>query len=152
VFKASLAGLVPITIAACLAAAMAGGRSRGVRPPSATPGPVQVTQVIRADSTTSGGVVSAPRGPLDVVMSKYHVAARASLPSHKHPFPRYGYVVDGALEVTNVETGQSRVFSAGDAIIEDVDTWHEARALGDKPVNLLVIDIVEKGASNVVKQ
>jgi gentisate 1,2-dioxygenase len=74
------------------------------------------------------------------------------LPKHKHPFPRYGYVQAGTIEVTNLDTGKTETFKTGDFILEAVDQWHFGANKGLEPVKLLVIDMVEKGASNTVLQ
>ena len=69
---------------------------------------------------------------------------------HKHPFPRYAYVEQGTLKVTNVETGASNTYKTGDFIIEMIGQWHQATNIGADPVKLLVIDQVEQGAKNTI--
>jgi len=113
---------------------------------------VRVEQLLRTASTTSGGSIRLPDGRVEAVATKYHIASRASLPVHKHPFPRFGYVLSGSLVVTNAETHGFKVFNAGDFIAEDVGIWHEARNYQAQPVELLVIDLVEAGTTNVVPQ
>ena len=76
----------------------------------------------------------------------------AVLPKHKHPFPRYGYVQAGTIEVTNLDIGKTETFKTGDFIVEAVDQWHFGANKGADPVKLLVIDMVEKGAVNTVLQ
>jgi hypothetical protein len=54
------------------------------------------------------------------------------LPEHKHPFPRYAYVLAGALRV------------------EAIDQWHRGTSLDNGPVKLLVIDQVPGDVPNTV--
>lgn len=82
--------------------------------------------------------------------SSCEIAPGATLPVHKHPFPRYAYVEGGTLQVTNVETGKSTTYKSGDFIIEMIGQWHQATNVGADPVKLLVIDQVEEGIKNTV--
>jgi len=113
---------------------------------------VRVEQLLRTATTTSGRPIHLPNGQVEAVAAKYHIASRATLPIHKHLFPRFGYVISGSLVVTNAETHSFKVFNAGDFIAEDVGTWHEARNDQAQPVELLVIDLIEPGMTNVVPQ
>jgi quercetin dioxygenase-like cupin family protein len=62
----------------------------------------------------------------DAKLDKPLPAPGATLPVHKHPYPRYGYVLTGRLCVTNMETGQSDIYEPGDFILESVGQWHKA--------------------------
>jgi quercetin dioxygenase-like cupin family protein len=112
--------------------------------------PVVVTPVIATSVTSSGQPIVLPQHDAQVVVSTYDIAAGAVLPEHKHPFPRYGYVLTGTLRVTNADTGKSDVYKPGDFILESVGQWHKADTVGDEPVKLLVIDMIEKDRPNTV--
>jgi quercetin dioxygenase-like cupin family protein len=75
--------------------------------------PVRVEQVMRAGSTTSGRPISLPAGPVETVVSRYHVPSRAALPVHKHQFQRYAYVLSGTVVLTDAETRTPSVFTKG---------------------------------------
>ena len=90
------------------------------------------------------------RENVEVAASIFDIAPGATLPVHKHPFPRYGYVLAGTLKVTNVDTGKSDMFKAGDFIVEMIDQWHQGSNIGADPVKLLVIDQIEAGAQATV--
>lgn len=117
---------------------------------AATPSPVRVEPISRTGVTTSGDPIRIPEGTDRMVTSKYTIAPGASLPVHKHPSPRYGYVLSGSIVVTNVETHRETTFHAGDMIVEDVGRWHEARNDGKEPVVLLVMDFLGSDGGNVV--
>ncbi|MDR6624438.1 cupin domain-containing protein [Caulobacter segnis] len=113
---------------------------------------VGVAELLRSATTTSGAPITLPEGPLEAVVSRYSIAPYAALPVHKHPYVRLGYVMSGKLEVTNVETKHSRVFKAGEAIVEDIDQWHAAKNHHPQPVELLVIDLAPLGAKTTLQR
>ncbi len=115
--------------------------------------PVVVTPIKTTAVTSTGQPIVLPQKNVEVTASIYDIAPGATLPVHKHPFPRYGYMLSGTLKVTNVDTGKSDVFKTGDLIVEMVDQWHQGSNIGADPVKLLVIDQIEAGAqATVLKQ
>ncbi|PDQ18732.1 cupin [Mesorhizobium sanjuanii] len=112
--------------------------------------PVVVTPLASRAETASGQPITLPQKNVQVLVSTYDIAAGATLPVHKHPFPRYAYVMAGTLQVTNVETGKSNTYKTGDFIVEMIGQWHQAINVGTDPVKLLVIDQVEEGTKNTV--
>ncbi|RTM00007.1 MAG: cupin domain-containing protein [Hyphomicrobiales bacterium] len=112
--------------------------------------PVVVTPLGSKTTTASGQPIALPQKNVEVQVSAYEIASGATLPVHKHPFPRYAYVQAGTLKVTNVETGASNTYKSGDFIVEMIGQWHQATNIGADPVKLLVIDQVEQGAKNTI--
>ncbi|MET3579659.1 quercetin dioxygenase-like cupin family protein [Mesorhizobium robiniae] len=112
--------------------------------------PVVVTPLASRTETASGQPITLPQKNVQVLVSSYEIAPGATLPVHKHPFPRYAYVEGGTLQVTNVETGKSTTYKSGDFIIEMIGQWHQATNVGADPVKLLVIDQIEEGTKNTV--
>lgn len=115
-----------------------------------SPTDVVVTPILSTTTTVSGQPIVLPQGDVEFVSAMYEVQPGATLPAHKHPFPRYGYMLSGSLSVTNLATGRTIDFEPGDFIVEATDQWHAARSTGSEPVRLLVIDLVEQGQGNVV--
>ncbi|MBB5702300.1 quercetin dioxygenase-like cupin family protein [Ochrobactrum daejeonense] len=109
-----------------------------------------VTPVLKTDKTITGGKLTLPQGDVEVAVSQYEIAPGATLPIHKHPYPRYAYVFSGKLRVSNKDTGKSSTFKAGDFIVESINQWHSGTNIGSKPLKLLVIDQVRKGENNVI--
>ena len=115
--------------------------------------PVVVTPVKTTAVTSTGQPLILPQKNVEVTASIYDIAPGATLPVHKHPFARYAYVLAGTLQVTNVDTGKSDVFKAGDFVVEMIDQWHRGSNIGADPVKLVVIDQIEAGAeATVLKQ
>jgi quercetin dioxygenase-like cupin family protein len=116
---------------------------------------VTVTPVVTSSQTSGGQPIVLPQKNVQVIVSTYTIPPGAKLPVHKHIYPRYGYVLSGTLRISNIETGKSEVFNAGDFIFESIGQWHKAESGGNGPVKLLVIDQIEtttENASNVVMQ
>jgi quercetin dioxygenase-like cupin family protein len=111
---------------------------------------VIVTPIISSTVTDSGQPILVPQHDTQVTVSLYEIAAGAELPEHKHPFPRFGYILSGTLRVINCETGNAKVYKAGDFVIESIGQWHKGANIGIEPLKLLVIDLTERGQSNVL--
>ena len=111
---------------------------------------VAVTQLLSATRTSSGQPIGLPQKDAQIVASVYEVIPGATLPVHYHPYPRYGYVLAGILRVTNIDTGQTNIYKPGSFFLESVGQWHSGTNIGGEPLRLLVIDVVEKGQTNVV--
>ncbi|RWH71050.1 cupin domain-containing protein [Mesorhizobium sp.] len=114
--------------------------------------PVVVTPLASKTTTASGQPITLPQKNVEVQVSSYQIAPGAILPVHKHPFPRYAYVEQGTLKVTNVETSAANTYKTGDFIVEMIGQWHQATNTGTDPVKLLVIDQVKQGAKNTILQ
>ncbi len=108
--------------------------------------PQTVETVLRSSTTIADQPISLPQGPVEVTASVFTIEPGASLPIHRHAFPRYGYVLAGELTVSNSESGRSMTFREGDFIIESVAQWHRGSNTGALPLKLLVIDQAPPGA------
>lgn len=73
----------------------------------------------------------------ELTMIRLTIPAHSALPWHKHPFPNAVYVLEGALTITDRESGKSHVYHAGEAFGESVDDVHHGQA-GDTQTVLLI--------------
>ncbi len=112
--------------------------------------PVTITPLSTTAKTATGQPITLPGKDVHVTVSIYEIAPGARLPEHKHPFARYALVQAGSLEVTEVESGKTMLYTTGDFIVEMIDQWHRARNVGDNAVKLLVIDQVEGDVGNTL--
>ena len=112
--------------------------------------PVVVREIARTKVTAAGQPIVLPSGPVTATASSYVIAPGSALPVHKHPYPRYAYVLSGELTVTEAESGKTYAYKAGDFIVEVVDLWHSGRNSGSVPVELLVVDQTPEGAASTV--
>lgn len=114
--------------------------------------PVTVTELLSTQATASGQPILLPQHDMRLIVSRFLIPPGATLPVHKHPWPRYAYVLAGHLRVTLTATSQVFEYQPGDFIVEAQDQWHFGTAIGTEPVTLLVIDQVESGHANTVLQ
>ena len=121
-------------------------------PPSSAGEPATVAQLLSTQTTPSGQPIVLPQHDVQLLVSRFVIAPGAALPTHMHPWQRYGYLIAGHLRVTLTETGQVFDYKPGDFIVEVSNAWHSGTAVGDEPVVLLVIDQVEAGHDNTVLQ
>ena len=56
---------------------------------------------------------------------------------HYHPYPGYGFVITGTMEVT-MKDGQKNRYEAGEAIYEVVNTAHNGRCISKTPCDIIV--------------
>ncbi len=68
---------------------------------------------------------------------------------HKEAVPTYVYVLEGELLI-EVEGGGTHKYKAGQAFVEVVDTWHNAKNPGQTPMRLLAVFLGEEGQPNSV--
>jgi quercetin dioxygenase-like cupin family protein len=120
--------------------------------PAAAAGEPVATPVGTFTTTNSGQPILLPRGPAQVTVTRVEIPAGASLPVHKHPHPRYAWVLEGRIRVTNLDTGGAVEYGPGGVIIEARGQWHTGTALGTEPVRLLVIDQTPPGEANTVRR
>lgn len=109
-----------------------------------------VEEVLRSQTTAAGQPIELPPEPLEVIASVYTIPPGAKLAVHKHPYPRYAYVLSGTLHVTAAKSGQVVTYDAGDFIVEMVEEWHWGSNPGSEPVRLLVIDQAQPGRPNTI--
>jgi quercetin dioxygenase-like cupin family protein len=114
------------------------------------PAKVTTTRLFSATTTASGQPITLPKGNAEVIVWMYDIPVGARLPVHKHPSPRYAYVLAGTLRVVTADESRTWDYKAGDVIIEMIDTWHYGMNTGTEPVRLLVFDQVEAGQTNTV--
>ncbi len=109
---------------------------------------VVVTPLLTTVTTASGQPIILPRGRARLIVSTYVIAPGARLPVHRHLYPRYAYVLDGQLRVTEVKTHRKFDYKKGDFVAEMIGAEHFGENTGDIPLRLLVIDLVPKNVRN----
>jgi quercetin dioxygenase-like cupin family protein len=102
--------------------------------------------------TGNGRKINYPRTDrAEVTAMTVDLAPGAETGWHMHPVPVYAYVISGNLTV-ELQDGKRFSFSAGDAVIEVVNTWHNGKNIGTEPVQLAVFYLGVEGEPNVIKQ
>jgi len=80
----------------------------------------------------------------ETVISSAEFAPGVIMPRHTHPGDDYTVVLQGTLELI-VEGREPRQVSAGEAFHVPSGLVHYTRVLGDTPVRIIAIWVIEKG-------
>jgi quercetin dioxygenase-like cupin family protein len=105
---------------------------------------VKVTPLLRTTTSWDGAPIAYPRGPAEITGMIIELAVGGETGWHEHPVPSFALVLEGTLEVT-LRDGRKNLLSAGQALVEVVDTAHNGRNVGDRPVRLVVFYAGEAG-------
>ncbi len=112
----------------------------------AAPAPAAATQ--RFDKTMSGQPLARPPTPFQLAVTKLVLDPGHVIPCHRHMFPRYVYVQQGNLRVTNHDTRKVYNFSAGDVAVESIGQWHEGLVTSPGQTILVAFEQVPPGENN----
>ena len=69
---------------------------------------------------------------------------------HKHPVSPHIYVIEGQVTI-EFDDGKRQQFKAGEAFLEAVDTWHNAKNLSKTPLKMLVVFFGAKGQKTLIR-
>jgi quercetin dioxygenase-like cupin family protein len=69
---------------------------------------------------------------------------------HAHDVPMFGYILEGEVTV-NYGTHGTRVYRAGDAVMEAIDLAHDGRNTGEGVTRILAVFMGAEGLPNTVK-
>jgi quercetin dioxygenase-like cupin family protein len=138
-YKAAAAALL-VTAAAAAHAFQAPGAA----PKNLVPTPTE--------KTMANQPLDIPPGPLELTISSLDLPAGAPIPVHMHFWSRYVYLERGTVQVTILATGstpaKTRLFTAGQVIVEPIGLWHKGCVFSTGPARLIVIDQTPPGRSN----
>ena len=112
---------------------------------------VKVTPVMKGDTTIGGQRILYPKSE-KAEMASVIVEIQPGRESgrHLHPFPTYVHVLEGTLTV-EFEDGTRQHFEAGKGFLEVVNTWHNGRNLGERPLKFLIVFAGEEGQPNMIR-
>ncbi|HZX30081.1 MAG TPA: cupin domain-containing protein [Rhodocyclaceae bacterium] len=110
---------------------------------------VKVAPLLKTTTTWNGAPIVYPQGQAEVTALVIEIAAGKETGWHEHPVPSLAYILEGNLDVT-LATGEVKHLGPGDALAEVANTLHQGRALGDKPVKLVVFYVGAKNTALTV--
>ncbi|MGZ8136087.1 MAG: cupin domain-containing protein [Methylococcaceae bacterium] len=100
-------------------------------------GKPKVTQLIKSTASWDGKPIVYPAGQAEITGLLIEIPPGQQTGWHLHPVPSFGVVLEGILEVT-LKDGKIKRLHEGDALVEVVNTAHNGRNIGDKPLKILV--------------
>ncbi len=109
------------------------------------------TPVLTKSKTITGQALRYPKSKSPEVSSVLvEIKPGGESGRHKHPVSPHIYVIQGVVTI-EFDDGKQKSFPAGKAFLEAVNTWHNAKNLGDTPVKMLVVFFGEKGKQNMIR-
>lgn len=106
-----------------------------------------VVPLANTDKTVIGQTLVAPDHPT-VISTLITFLPGDKTAVHKHPWPHYGYMLEGVLTVTNTETGKSFDVKPGEFLVEMQNTAHFGENRGTVPAKMLIVDTVPAGMTS----
>ncbi|OWQ48530.1 hypothetical protein CDL60_01100 [Roseateles noduli] len=82
------------------------------------------------------------------IVTRMTIRPGTQLPVHHHPYPRVGWVEQGALRVVQTDSREKRVFFAGSRIVESIGRDHHGEVVGNDAVVLTILDVVPPGVTS----
>jgi quercetin dioxygenase-like cupin family protein len=98
---------------------------------------IKVTALVKTTMSWNGKPIVYPQGQAEISGMVIEIAPGAETGWHAHPVPSFGMMLEGTLEVT-LKDGKKKRLSAGEGLVEVVDTLHNGRNVGKGPVRLVV--------------
>lgn len=117
------------------------------------PAPPAVKVLVKTSESWDGKVLPAyPQGQPEITILRITIPAGARLATHKHPVINAGVLLSGQLTVVTSD-GKELHLTAGDPIVEVVNTLHYGFNPGDIPAEIVVFYAGMAGAPiTVVEQ
>jgi quercetin dioxygenase-like cupin family protein len=121
----------------------------------ATPLTAQVkfssTSILQSTVTNAGGPITSPATDnAEVTALRVDIGPGGETGRHMHLYPAFVYVLEGAVDV-EIEGGGSHSYKVGDSFLEAINTWHNGKNRGSRPVKLLVVFAGVQGKPNLVR-
>ncbi|HWE74907.1 MAG TPA: cupin domain-containing protein [Stellaceae bacterium] len=110
---------------------------------------IVATTILKTTATAGGQKIVFPTGDTEVAAFIVDLPAGIDTGWHEHPYPRYGYVMSGAVTVES-DAGARQTYRAGEFIVEQIGVFHHGTTT--EPTRLLVIDQNEAGKGNQINR
>jgi quercetin dioxygenase-like cupin family protein len=110
---------------------------------------ITATTLFQSTVTAAEQPIVFPASNTEVTALMVDIPAGVDTGWHKHPWPRYAYVVSGIITVEN-DAGQRKTYNAGDFFVEQINIFHHGTTT--EPTRLLVIDQDVAGKGNQINR
>lgn len=112
---------------------------------------ISIQTLLKSDTTYSGQKISYPQLPdNETTILKIVIPPGKTTGWHKHPYPVYAVVLQGALTV-EVEGKQPSLLKANEASSEVINTTHRGTNNGKEDVVLVAFYLGGKGKALVIR-
>jgi quercetin dioxygenase-like cupin family protein len=108
-----------------------------------------LTPLLRGGEDVLGAPLAYPEGPVDITAAIVEVPPGGATGWHHHEVPLFAYILEGELTVDYGEKG-TRVYRAGDSVLEAMNWPHNGTNTGDGPMRLLAVYMGGGGLANTI--
>ncbi len=98
---------------------------------------IHVTPLLKTTHSWDNQPLTYPDDTAQITGLLIEIAPNAETGWHEHSVPSFGMVLEGILEITH-ENGQTKRLQAGEGFAEVVNTKHNGKNIGQKPLKLVV--------------
>ena len=102
------------------------------------------TMLLQASTTPSGQPVEFPQVRNQFMAVHVEIAPGGQVGRHMHPVPVMVYILEGELTV-EADGQQPRIYKAGQAALEVVNTWHNGLNRGSGLLRFVAVFAGEEG-------
>ncbi|HXR86299.1 MAG TPA: cupin domain-containing protein [Stellaceae bacterium] len=110
---------------------------------------ITASTLFQSRVTAAGQPIVFPKSHSEVTALMVDIPAGTDTGWHKHPWPRYAYVVSGVITVEN-DAGKAKTYRAGEFFVEQINIFHHGTTT--VPTRLLVIDQDVAGKGNQINR
>ena len=115
-------------------------------------GQVQITTLLTATQTAADQPIVYPQTTdPEVSILLVEIPAGGETGWHKHPYPIFVYSLSGELSI-DFENGMTHHLSAGEAMVECLNLFHNGKNVGTTPVKLVISIMGEKDKPFTVRE
>jgi len=119
------------------------------RQPPAPPKDYPAVSLLSTGTSIVGETIRYPKGQAHVNAAIVTLAPGAKTVMHKHGVPMFAYILEGELTVDYGKHG-TRMYRAGDALMEAMGVAHFGANTGTRPVRLIAVYMGSKRAKDVI--
>lgn len=107
--------------------------------------------LLETATTWNGDNITYPEGIAKITALKIEIEPGAETGWHHHPVPSFAYILQGELEIT-LKDGRKMTASAGEAVAEVTNTFHNGKNIGHETLKLIVFYTgIEGGTLTILK-
>jgi len=107
--------------------------------------------LIKTISSWDGKAIRYPEGQAEITGMMIEIPVGQQTHWHLHPVPSFGMVTEGTLEV-KLKDGKTKQVNEGETLVEVVNTVHQGRNIGSKPVKILIFYTGVVGSNLTIEQ
>lgn len=110
-----------------------------------------LTPLLSGGTDVLGTPLAYPEGPVNVTSAIVTIPPGGTTGLHSHEVPLFAYILEGELTVDYGDKG-TRVYRAGDAVLEAINHPHVGTNTGTVPMKLLAVYMGGGTARNTVAE